>query len=207
MVGHLVLELGDQRFVARGDTAEDIGDGAEVRVGSRVEIGICGNGASHGERSGAGHVERYGRGRGEVGVDEVGQTAAPRSQPGNAEDVVFGELLFQGQVGLMNLRNLEVWIDVEGGCVAAGTLEAACCNDLRELRSAGAGSGIKSGVDLSGGNTGADQSLIKRGIDGASEEHAVAAAEDGSSTAVNVISKSDARAEIVFVVMQVRGLR
>src|SRR5580692_2656344 len=95
---HLVLEGAYQRFVVGGDTAEDVGDGAEVGIGTVVGVGggeVCVgmHDGVVGQRSQPrGIVDDKGdrRGRGKVGVDEVRQAAAKGAEPGDAEDIVFG---------------------------------------------------------------------------------------------------------------------
>ena len=58
-------------------------------------------------------------GRGKIHVDKVWQTAAPRSQPGNTEHIVIGDLGLDGQIGLMDQGDLEIGIEVINSCVAA----------------------------------------------------------------------------------------
>ena len=48
--------------------------------------------------------ERDRCGRGKVDIDKIRQAAAPRSEPGNAEHIVIGNLGLDGEVSLMDLR-------------------------------------------------------------------------------------------------------
>src|ERR1700722_16869792 len=122
-----MLELRHQRFVVRSYAAKDVSDGAEIRVGAQVLIGSgkerirleCGAFAD-----GTWLVRNYDRERDrgrrrKIQVDKVWQTAAPRSQPGNTEHVVIGDLGLDGQIGLMDQGDLEIGIEVINSCVAA----------------------------------------------------------------------------------------
>ena len=102
-------------------------DGAEIGVGPQVLIGggekcIRLEGSPIGDGALLLRVydgKRNRRGRGQVGIDKIGQAASEGSEPGNAEYIVVGHLGFDGEVGLMDLGDLEVRIEVVHSRVAA----------------------------------------------------------------------------------------
>src|ERR1700722_10911007 len=122
-----MFELRYQRLVVRSYAAKDVGDGAEIRVGAEILIGsgkerirLEGSAIANGAlllRINDRERDRCG-GR-KIHVDKVWQTAAPRSQPGNTEHIVIGDLGLDGQIGLMDQGDLEIGIEVINSCVAA----------------------------------------------------------------------------------------
>src|ERR1700722_15246541 len=99
-----MLELRYQRLVVRGYAAKDVSDGAEIRVGAQIFISSGKECIRLESRAIADRTlllrindrERDRRRRRKIHVDKVGQTAAPRSQPGNTEHIVIGDLGLDG---------------------------------------------------------------------------------------------------------------
>ena len=124
----LVLELSHQRLVIRSHAAKDVGDRAEIRVRPQVLIGsrkkcVCREGGSVADGTLLLRVvdgESDSSWRGKVDIHKIRQAPSPRSEPRDAKHIVIGNLRFNGKVSLMDLRHLEVRIEIVDGGVAAG---------------------------------------------------------------------------------------
>src|ERR1700679_1864911 len=115
-----MLELSHQGFVVRSYAAKDVSDGAEIRVGAQILIRSgkecirleCGAIADGPLLLRIDDRERDRGRRRKIHVDKVWQTPAPRSQPGNTEHIVVGDLGLNGEIGLMDQGDLEIRIEV-----------------------------------------------------------------------------------------------
>src|ERR1700721_1739072 len=124
----LVRELSHQRLVIRSHTAEDVCYRAEIRIRPQVLIGsskkcVCREGGSVADGTLLLRIvdgESNSSWRGKVDIHKIREAPSPRSKPRDAKHIVIGNLRLNGKVSLMDLRHLEIRIEIVHGGVAAG---------------------------------------------------------------------------------------
>ena len=204
--GHATGKADDRRLIAGIGLAGDVSDGAVGGMEALVEEVSGVSAALDGAevlRVFDGVVEHAERVEIDIGVDEVGQLARVGAQIGDGESGATAKLLLQRKLGLIDLRILEVPVEVDS--VGLDQEIGIARKNIRE--------GWRAGVEraeivtaLCGRCSGGGERAVNRRVRDPAIVDAVSAAENRAAGAEDVPGKTGARTEVVAVVRHDGGL-
>src|SRR5271169_1758490 len=135
-----VAHLCRERIVVRADAAEDVRCGAQIRVGPRT---FEKSGRVRGRSDRPARADRVSHrpcvGLADVRIHKVRQASAKTAEIAHGDHGIPPYFSFDGQVRLLNLWRLEVWIKINYAQSAAWRRRRGGIDNLREWRRAGIG--------------------------------------------------------------------